>query len=126
MKNIIYLSVAASIFLLAGCTGATNPDEIVFPASNVSYAQDIEPYFALACVQCHDDGGSNVDLSSWTAIRSDLGVVDFKTFSPPVGDTTGSSLVLVMYGSVEHTPINANDNQRQGIKQWVLEGAKNN
>jgi hypothetical protein len=126
MKPILYLSVAASIFFIAGCTGATSPDQIVFPASNVSYAQDIEPYFALACVQCHDEGNSNIDLSSWTAIRSDLGVVELKTFSPPVGDTTGSSLVLVMYGSVEHPSINANDNQRQGIKQWVLEGAKDN
>jgi hypothetical protein len=126
MKHILYLSLAASIFLLAGCTGATSPDQIVFPASNVSYAKDIEPYFALACVQCHDEGSSNVDLTSCIAIQDDLGVVVMEPTTPPVGDTTASSLVLVMYGKVPHTLLNANDNQRQGIKRWVIEGAQNN
>ena len=130
MKNILYLSVAlavsATIFFIAGCTGATSPDQIVFPATNVSYSQQVEPYFALGCVTCHDVGNSTVDLSSWIAIMDDLGVVVMLPTKPPMGDTTASSLVLVMYGKELHSPISANDNQRQGIKQWVLEGAKDN
>ena len=116
MKRIRYFWAALPLFFLAGCTGATDPNQIVFPATNVSYAQDIEPYFALACVQCHDIGDP-VDLSSWVGIRA-INVTTPK-------DTT-SELVLVMYGNGAHGPISANDNQRQGIKQWVLEGAKNN
>jgi hypothetical protein len=116
MKSLLYLSAIAAIFFIAGCTGATNPDQIVFPSSNVSYAKDIEPYFALACVQCHDYG-STVDLSDW------IGTQAIDVTEPY--DTT-CELVLVMYGKVLHPPINANDNQRQGIKLWVLQGCPNN
>jgi hypothetical protein len=117
MKKTLYLSVIAAIFFVAGCTGATNPDQIVFPATNVSYAQDIEPYFALACVQCHDYG-SPIDLSDWIGVRA----IDVTT---PY-DTT-CELVGVMYGRELHSsPIVANDNQRQGIKQWVLQACPNN
>lgn len=118
--------MAATIFFIAGCTGATNPDQIVFPASNVSYAQDIEPYFALACVQCHDEGSSNGDFSSWFGIRDYLGAYVANPSPPPIGDTVASELVSVMYGGVLHPGINANDNQRQGIKQWVIQGAPDN
>lgn len=126
MKHIRYFCLALPIFFIAGCTGATDPDQIVFPASNVSYSQNIEPYFALACVSCHDAGNPSVDLSSWIAIRGDLGVVVIDNTVPPTGDTIASSLVLVMYGEVQHPSISANDNQREGIKQWVLKGGQNN
>src|ERR1700733_13250605 len=122
MKNFLYLSAAAVVFFAAGWRGGTNPAQIFFPATNGSFSQDIEPYFALACVECHDED-SPTPLSTWTEIRSDLGVVTFVTATQ--GDTLTSELVLVMYGGILHSaPINANNDQRQGIKEWVLEGAK--
>jgi hypothetical protein len=125
MKNKLYLVAISALCFIAGCTGATDPNQIVFPATNVSYSQQVEPYFALACVSCHDDV-SSLPLSSWIAIRDDIGVVVMKSTLPPIGDTVASELVSVMYGGLYHGPISANNNQRAGIKQWVLQGAPDN
>jgi hypothetical protein len=110
--------------LIAGCSGISDPNQIVFPATNVSYKVDIAPYFSLACSEsgCHDQATPNndeVDLTSWVGVRA-------YNVAPTAGDTT-CHLVLVMYGREAHAGVLvANDNQRQGIKQWVLEGAKDN
>ncbi len=46
---------------------------------------------------------------------------------PKPGDTLTSPLVAVMFARENHVGnFLANDNQRNGIKVWVLEGAKNN
>jgi hypothetical protein len=59
-----------------------------------------------------------VDLSSWIGVRGTNAAVP--------GDTN-CHLVLVMYGrEIHQAGFKANDNQRRGIKQWVLEGAQNN
>jgi|SRR5579883_370239 len=119
-----YLAIALSV-LFAGCSSGdiTDPGQIVFPAKNVSFNQQVEPYFRLSCniTGCHDGGAytaGGVDLSSWAGVRA-INVTE-------PGDTT-SELVLVMYGLVQHSGhFVANDNQRYGIKQWVREGAQNN
>ena len=109
---------------VAGCSGISNPNDIVFPVSNVSYHAQVAPYFSLACSEsgCHDQATSNndeLDLTSWVLMKSVPGVI-------VAGDTT-CHLVLVMYGREAHAGvIVANDNQRQGIKQWVIEGARDN
>ncbi len=126
MGNSMKLSVIgilAALLVIECCSGISNPDQIVFPATNVSYAQQIEPYFTLACntTGCHDeiDQAGGVDLSSWTAIRGYPGLAE-------PGDTT-SLLVKVMFAEELHrAPLNANQNQRDGIRQWIIEGAKNN
>jgi len=116
------MAVVASIM---GCSSGdiTNPNQIVFPATNVSFKGQVAPYFALSCnfTGCHDGSANTaggVDLSSWIGVRA-TNVTQPKD--------TNSELVLVMYGRAPHShPFSANDNQRIGIKQWVREGAQNN
>ncbi len=118
----------AVLFVWSGCssTDITSADQIVFPASNVSYKAHVAPLMALSCSVsgCHDAARSDnayVDLTSWIALRGSTSVVN------QPGDTN-CGLVKVMYARVVHPgPIpHITDNHRQGIKQWVIEGAQNN
>ena len=124
MKIGIYIATALVALACAGCSSGdiTSPTDVVFPAKNVSFKTSVYPYMSLACntTGCHDGFTANADnFTSWTLLRSANGVV-----AP--GDTT-SELVLVMFGKVVHSgQFLANDNQRNGIRQWVLEGANDN
>src|SRR5947208_10993482 len=88
-----YLALATIIAGFAACSSSdiTNPDQIVFPSSNVSYAHDVAPYLQLSCnaAGCHDaaTAAGGVDLTSWINVRN-------PHVTQP-GDTT-SPLVLVM------------------------------
>lgn len=123
MKRAIAVLALCSIW--TGCFpgDVTNPNQIVFPASNVSYSQQLVPFLTLSCnmTGCHDaarSGNLNVDLTSWIGVRNEV---------PKPGDTLTSPLVAVMFARENHVGnFLANDNQRNGIKVWVLEGAKNN
>ncbi|MBS1902258.1 MAG: hypothetical protein JSS75_00965 [Bacteroidetes bacterium] len=115
------------LLLCSGCssTDITSADQIVFPATNVSYKAHVAPLLAIACnaAGCHDMArpeNANVDLTSWISLRGSTNVVN------QPGDTN-CGLVKVVYARVGHPgPLRINDNHRQGIKQWVIEGAQNN
>jgi hypothetical protein len=125
--KIVFLIFALllSPVIIASCssTDITDPDQISFPDSNISYAAQVRPYLTLSCnvTGCHDvqrPENFGVDLTSWVGVRGN-------NVAQP-GDTN-CHLVLVMYGREIHQgSFKANDNQRRGIKQWVLEGAQNN
>jgi hypothetical protein len=128
VKNpIAFLAIALWISMgLSACSSGdiTSPDQIVFPASNVSYHMQVAPYLTLSCNSeaCHgsaNGGNQGIRLDSWTYLRDNRVTL--------AGDTT-SPLVLVMYGlEPNHRgAFTASDNQRQGIKTWVKEGAQNN
>jgi hypothetical protein len=131
VKNpIAFLAIALFVALATcssiGCSSGdiTSPEQIVFPASNVSYHAQVAPYLALSCNSdaCHggvSGGGSGIMLTSWAQ------VLDNRVTLPR--DTT-SPIVLVLYGlEPNHRgAFIASDNQRQGIKTWVKEGAQNN
>ena len=123
MKQAITLVAICSVW--AGCSSGdiTSPNQIVFPTSNVSFSAQVEPYLTIACSMtgCHDGSATTaggIDLTHYYGVLNEV--------SRP-GDTLTSELVEVMYSRVNHPGvIVANDNQRNGIKVWVLEGAKNN
>ncbi len=105
-KAIILLGAAA---LTASCTDdttspGTNSNDIIFPDSNVSYGQHVQPLFDRRCALsgCHDRGARMGDLSleSYSDATARPGVI-------VPGDPDASILV-------------------QGIRQWILEGAQNN
>ncbi|MEI8134418.1 MAG: hypothetical protein WCH46_04970 [bacterium] len=114
-----------SVLMLMGCSSSdiTSSNDVVFPAENISFAQKVEPLFAVSCNSsgCHDAARSSnnfVDLTSWYGTRA-TNVVN------QPGDTT-CGLLQVVFGREFHPGINLNSNHRQGLKQWVLEGAQNN
>ncbi|HZV12637.1 MAG TPA: hypothetical protein VFA55_05435 [Candidatus Kapabacteria bacterium] len=119
-----------AIIIWQGCANSVSPEQqqlnqIVFPATNVSYSQDVQPMFNLACTYsgCHDDGtkAKGLSLTSWTnAYYSDAGVII-------AGNPNSSKLCEVLEGKLAHlAPLDTIQNHVKGVHQWVLEGAKNN
>ena len=105
-----------------------SPSNIVFPPSNVSYSQHVQPLFDQTCALsgCHDDGVHQSPLRLTSYVNT--------VFSIPgvivAGQPDQSTLVLRIEGRVgSRMPLNANplnQNQVNGIRAWVAEGAKNN
>ena len=106
---------------------ATGQSSIVFPLSNVSYSKQVQPLFNISCTYsgCHDDGtqAGGLSLTNYFSLISAPGVVVPK-------DTTHSILIQRIEGlgpimpPPPFPPLNAN--QIQGIRTWVIEGAKYN
>ncbi|MCZ6776893.1 MAG: hypothetical protein O7D34_10605 [Ignavibacteria bacterium] len=104
-----------------------SPSNVVFPTSNVSYSQHVQVLFNQACAfaGCHDDGvpQGRVKLISWGNLTNFPGVV-------VPGQPELSTLVISIEGtSVQRMPPNGNplnQNQINGIRTWIVEGAMNN
>ena len=131
MRFTLLTSLTLSI-LLAGLLGACddsgtdNGNDIEFPEQNVSYSQHVQPYFNLYCATagCHDNGtmAGGLSLTSYFNTTNNPGIVI-------PGDPDASVLIQKVDGRLPHegfVPIVINDNQLQGLKTWVAEGAKNN
>jgi hypothetical protein len=123
-----FFAIAAAIALLAisSCKDSsnpiTNPDEIVFPDSGISYEKQVQPLFNVGCAYkgCHDSG-NNLDLTRYLAwYKNPLVIIP--------GDTSKSTLVWCIEaqpGSPAMPPAKLLlQNQITGLKRWILEGAK--
>ena len=105
-----------------------SPSNVVFPNDSISYSAHVQPLFNQACALpgCHDQGSppQRVRLTSYgeTVILVPGIVVP--------GQPDQSELVLRIEGRLgERMPIGKNplnQNQIQGIRKWILGGARNN
>jgi hypothetical protein len=130
--------VAAVFFgataFVAGCkdqgpTG-TEVSDIVFPASNVSYHDQVDPLFQQRCALSGCHAGSNpqagLDLTapSYDALRNHFPTLVI------AGEDSLSILVERIEGTLPpRMPLNRTpltDNQIAGIRTWIREGALNN
>jgi len=119
MKSFYYI-FGAAVLIMIGCSSSdiTSANDIVFPATHVSFKAQVEPLFSIACNSCHSPGNT-VDLSSFVGVRAT------RVVNQP-GDTT-CGLIQVIYGREFHNgPVNIDAIRKQGLKQWVIEGAQNN
>ncbi|MFZ4621489.1 MAG: hypothetical protein ACOYNS_13090 [Bacteroidota bacterium] len=128
MKNFLFILFIGSIVLLSNCKDTTTEtvskiDDIVFPASKVSYNRTIQPLFNIGCAvsDCHDvkAKASNLDLSDYIGLKQRFFDVVL------VKDTVKSRLIWYIDGrlisSQWHRPLNSN--QVKGFKTWIMEGA---
>lgn len=105
-----------------------SPSNIVFPTDSIRYSAHVQSLFNQACALpgCHDQGSppQRVRLTSYgeTVILVPGIVVP--------GQPDQSELVLRIEGRLgDRMPIGKNplnQNQIQGIRKWILEGARNN
>lgn len=112
---------------------SSSVDSIVFPAKNVSYSKQMQPLFNSGCggqnSQCH--GMDSFVQTGFSLDGYDHLMGGSQTIVVP-GDSVGSVLVLSIEGRGNHSIMPPIDfpaltaNQIQGIKQWIIEGAKNN
>lgn len=138
MKNTIIFLILLVIFLTSGLFTACddtitnqNIDAIIIPSSNVSYSQYIQPLFNIKCTSsgCHDNASraGGLSLTTYSNVIADPSVVF-------PGQPENSILVWAIEGNAgakPMPPITApvtpmTQNQVQGIKTWIKEGAQNN
>jgi len=118
---------AATIFAACGSDTITNPSQIIFPESGVSFGRQVLPLFEFTCNDsgCHNelDQAGGVSLASYFQLFQRPGLVR-------PGDSTGSVLGQIVSGRLPHltVPISLilTENQRHGIQVWIQEGASNN
>jgi hypothetical protein len=129
LATVLFLVVIPLLSLFSSCgksSNPTTPSDIVFPASNISYAQSVQPLFLQKCafVGCHDDQSmaGGLSLTSYIALTAHSGIV-------VPGNSNNSVLAQKIDGRDPHLdpiPITLTSNQITGIKKWIDEGAKNN
>ena len=126
----LFLLIAAFLsFVFIACDDtltSTNIDKVIIPDSNVSYSKYIAPLFEVKCVTCHD-GGTNSNLPDLT----NFSFVDGYYVVPTEPDN--SVLVYVIQGNVPPFPLMPpagyrvlNENQVNGVRTWIEEGAQHN
>ena len=105
-------------------TSITSLNDIVFPATNISYEKLVQPLFNIGCTigtGCHNTQGQPPDLTSYGLWKLDPGVI-------MAGDTNNSRFVWCIEarpGSPLMPPARAlSENQIHGLTRWVAEGAK--
>lgn len=120
--------IAGVVVMTASCdsNSITNPSQVVFPDSNVSYQAHVLPLLSLSCayVGCHNDesAAGNLRLTSYSGMFQHAGLI-----IPTKPDN--SVLIQTIEGTLPHRATYyqvLNENQKKGMRVWVLEGARNN
>ena len=116
-----------SLFVLSSCKDTSNSvstlDDIVFPATGISYEKLVQPLFNIGCAttSCHDAQDNTLNLTSYGLWYNDPGVIK-------AGDTVNSRFVWCIEAKPGSPPMPPprplSTNQIQGLKQWIYEGAK--
>lgn len=129
MKFTVVIVAAALIaaFMWAGCSNSiSNPQDIVFPDTGVSYRNQVRPFMGLVCAYsgCHGDDfpAAGVRLTTHSSFFESPGLI-----IPTKPDQ--SKLILIIESKLPH-PLTFQDRitaaQQRGMRTWVAEGAKDN
>jgi mono/diheme cytochrome c family protein len=124
---------ATALVTGAGCkdqnnpAGGDSPSDVVFPTRDVQYNAQVQVLFNQACNYdgCHGEGvhQSPLKLTTWAnTVVMTAGVV-------VPGNPDASTLVLRVEGRGPRMPPSGNplnQNQIDGLRTWIAEGAKNN
>jgi hypothetical protein len=122
------LSILLLVVLSFGCEDTTTSPggDVVFPDSNISYSQHVQPTFNLKCSLsgCHDDQtrAANLSLTSYLNATEEPGIVIPR-------DSQHSLLAQKIDGRLPHhiqVDLRLTQNQINGIKKWIDEGATYN
>ncbi len=134
-KQLLYFA-AASALAVAGIGAveiATSSSELCAQTAKMSFSDDVMPIFRGRCIGCHQSGGegfeaSGLDLSSYA------GLMKGTKHGPMVvaGDPNSSNLMWLLdwRASPElrmpHGKKKLSTCDRDTIRTWIREGAKNN
>jgi hypothetical protein len=107
-----------------------NANPVVFPASNVSFSQHVQPLFQSRCafVGCHAGSNPTAGLDLSSPAYSNL--MNHQPRLVVTGASNNSLLIERLDGRIApQMPFDAqpiNSNQLAGMKKWIDEGARNN
>ena len=133
MRSLLFyiLSLIFVVTIFTSCDDTLNGDQIdgiEIPDRNVSYYEYIQPVFNYKCNYsgCHDhySAAGGVVLESWNQATGDASVVfpyqpDNSRLVWAIEGVTGLLMPPVGYYALTQ-------NQIDGIKTWITEGAQNN
>ncbi|MEW5842456.1 MAG: c-type cytochrome domain-containing protein [Bacteroidota bacterium] len=131
ISNFLMAFGFVAVLIVSACKDTTTAealDNVIIPATNVSFAKYIQPVLTIKCANagCHDDqtAAGSLSLTTWANTTADYQVV-----AP--GYPQNSKLVWRIEGTsgnlmppIGYAPLTKN--QIDGIKTWIKEGAKNN
>ena len=131
MQNLINLILLLSfILILTLACDDTGISEIPIPEENVSYSEHIQPLFNNHCnsTGCHNsaDAAGGINLTSYSGVfASPFLVIPFAPDESQLYLSVSGQTVNIMPPPFGNTfPLN--DNQINGIRVWILEGAEAN
>ena len=99
----------------------------------ISYRADVQPILKQYCLECHADGGDGYAKSGllMTSHESLMKGTKYGAIVKP-GDSLGSVLIQLVEGRADpsikmpHGKAALPKEQIEVLKQWVVQGAKNN
>jgi hypothetical protein len=138
MKRRTVLLAAASTVVVAGVIGGgiimSSSQSCAAPAQPpTSFAEDILPLLKWRCSSCHQPGGAGYEKTGLD-LTSYAGVMKGTKFGPMViaGDPESSNLMLLLDWRASpqlrmpHGQKKLSTCDRNAIRAWIREGAKNN
>jgi len=127
MKQIVKLITASIVILLLTSCGDSS-------TSQTSFAKQVMPILTTHCLSCHTSEGEGFKKSGLN-METYESLMKGTKFGPVIvpGDALSSSLVILIegkadptikmpHGSLQMIP----QQERDTIKQWIKQGAKNN
>lgn len=129
MKRLLFI-FAAAVVLFCRCNDdmIDNSEDIIFPETDVSFEQHVQPLLNFNCSlsNCHSEysAAGNVITSSYYYL--------FSSYNGALvipGKPDNSVLIQILDGRLPHgylTFWQINENQQQGMRTWIEEGARNN
>lgn len=132
MKQRAFIILTFAILLLSCKDELTGVDDssIVFPAANVSFGRHVEPLLQQRCAVsgCHAGSTPAAGLNLQTPAYSNL--MNHQPRLVVAGAGNNSLLIQRLDGRIQpRMPLSGNplnQNQIDGIKKWIDEGALNN
>jgi hypothetical protein len=124
--NIIFCIILINMILIGCQQNITNSSDIVFPDKNISFLHQVYPFLQVTCsyAGCHsaESQAGGIIITDYPSLVQVIGLVI-------AGKPDNSRLVQLLEGTLPHSSLvywKVNDNQKHGIRQWILEGAQNN
>lgn len=116
------------IIIYTGCKDqitASDVDKVIIPGTNVSYSKYLQPVFNVKCTSsgCHEDAtrAGGLSLTTCANTKEDLSIV-----VPGYPDNSRLVWAIEGIGNYPMPPVGyppLNQNQIQGVKTWIKEGA---
>jgi mono/diheme cytochrome c family protein len=132
-KSLMVAGVTAAVAALIGLGVFPSAKEACAAQAKTSFADDVQPIFKGRCVSCHSPGAEGTEKSGLD-LTSYEGVMKGTKHGPMVipGDAQSSNLMWLLdwRASPElrmpHGKKKLSTCDRDAIRAWIFEGAKNN
>ena len=132
-KFLRVLAVSVATAAIGGLGVGPAVQQACAASPKYSFADDVVPIFKGRCVQCHSSGGQGTEKSGLD-LTSYEGVMKGAKFGPMVipGDARSSNLMQLLDWRVSpeirmpHGKKQLSSCDRDAIRGWINEGAKNN